>query len=340
MTYFLAGDLGGTKTLLALYAITATGPAPLAGRRFASHDYGNLAAMVEAFLAGRPETVEAAAFGVAGPVVGDKARLTNLGWTIDRRELQARFGWREVALMNDLVAVANAVPDLAPSELVVVNEGRRDPRGAMAVLAPGTGLGEAYLCWDGSGYRPYPSEGGHTDFAPGSEEEMALLLFLGREMDHVSYEQVCSGRGIANLFRFLRDGKGMKVAAAAAAELGRADDLTPVIVAHGLAGRCPVCRKAIELFLDILAGEAGNLAVKFLATGGVYLGGGIPPRLLSIFDPGRFMQRFTGKGRMASLLADIPVSLIRGGDTALAGAARRAAELAGAAFCGEGAASR
>lgn len=321
MAYFLAGDLGGTKTLLALCEESGDGYVVLAERRLQSHDYPDLAGMLTEFLASAPHRPVTAAFGVAGPVLGDTAHLTNLGWTIDRRALMARFGFREVTLLNDLVAVAQAVPSLGPGQLFTVNHGAPVSHGSIAVLAPGTGLGEAYLCWDGRRHRPYPSEGGHVDFAPTSDEEDGLLRFLRGRLAHVSYEQVCSGMGIANIFRYLVEGKRVAVAPALAAELAKVADKTPLIVGHALAGDCPVCAGTLAIFLDILAAEAGNLAVKFLATGGVYLGGGILPRILDVIDPAAFMKKFTGKGRMAELLTGIPVHIVLDSGCGLAGAA-------------------
>ncbi len=328
MTYFLAGDLGGTKTLLALYQATAGDYRQLAAERFRSHDYPDLDGMLDAFLRRRPERPTVAALGVAGPVLAGRARLTNLGWTIDGAALAERFGLRRIEVMNDLVAIANAVPTLTAQDLFTVNEGSLDPHGTIGVMAPGTGLGEAYLCWDGDRYQAYPSEGGHADFAPTTDAELGLLQFLRQRLGHVSYEQVCSGMGIANIHRYCTDGLGMAVTGQVADDLAEAGDPTPVIVSHGLAGDCPVCAKTMALFLDILAAEAGNLAVKFLATGGLYLGGGLPPRVVDAIRPAAFMTRFAGKGRMADLLADIPVYIIQSGDAALAGAARLGARLA------------
>ena len=328
MAYFLAGDLGGTKTLLALCETTPLGHQVLVEKRFASDAYDDLAVMVEQFLAPLTTVPEVAAFGVAGPVLANRAKLTNLGWVIDGPRLADRFGWREVALMNDLVAVAHAIPALAAEQLFTINAVPPDPHGSIAVLAPGTGLGEAYLCWDGSRYRPYPSEGGHVDFAPTSDEEDGLLRFLRTRLPHVSYEQVCSGMGIANIFLYLTEEVGMAPVVAVVGELAQVADATPVIVKHALADDCPVCAKTLTIFLAILAAEAGNLAVKFLATGGVYLGGGIPPRILDLIDPATFMQKFTGKGRMADLRSKVPVHIILDGNSALLGAAQAGARLA------------
>ena len=323
MTYFLAGDVGGTKTLLALYQATVGGFRLLAEERFVSHEYADLSDMISEFIGQRQEMPRVAAFGVAGPVLEGRARLTNLGWTIDRAAIQERFQFRRVELMNDLVAIAHAVPALTANELFTINEGCLDPQGTIGVLAPGTGLGEAFLCWDGSRYRAYPSEGGHADFAPATDEEVGLFSFLRQRLAHVSYEQVCSGMGIVNIYQYCVEGLGM----AAIEEVAELDDPTPVIVSHALVGDCPVCVKTLALFLDILAAEAGNMAVKFLATGGVYLGGGLPPRLIDAIPVEGFMARFAGKGRMAALLADIPVYIIQNNGAALTGAARVGARL-------------
>jgi len=320
MAYFLAGDLGGTKTLLALCEAGADGNVVLVEQCLKSHDYPDLPTMLTEFLASCPHSPESAAIGVAGPVLGERAQLTNLGWTIDRNVLKSRFGWRQVVLMNDMVGVAHAIPVLAADQLFTLNEGRKDSEGGIAVLSPGTGLGESYLCWDGSRYRGYPSEGGHVDFAPTSDEEERLWRFLRARLGHVSYEQVCSGLGIANIFSYLVEGKGMEVSSDLSAALASAEDKVPLIVAHGLSRDCPVCGRTLEIFLDILAAEAGNVAIKFLATGGLYLGGGILPRILESIDPATFMKKFIGKGRMAELLAGIPVHIILDSECALLGA--------------------
>lgn len=311
MNYFLAGDLGGTKTLLALYGTTGEGYGLVREQRFASSDYGDFSEIIADFLHGSAEQPQLAAFGVAGPVAAGKVRMTNLGWLIDQEALREQFQFTEVLLLNDLVAVAQAVSMLSPEDLLVINAGTPVPQGSMAVLAPGTGLGEAYLCWNGADYTAFPSEGGHADFAPTSELEAALLAFLRAEHGHVSYELVCSGKeGIPNIYRYLTQGAGMKVPAHLEAALEAAPDITPVLMGQALAKEGEVARLTLEIFFSVLATEAGNMAMKFLATGGVYLGGGMLPRLLPAFDPKRFMARFVCKGRMAEILSAIPVTMI------------------------------
>ncbi len=310
MGYFLAGDLGGTKTILALYATTEQGYALIREQRFSSSVYDDFPGIIADFLHGHEEHPQMAAFGVAGPVAGGRARITNLGWLIDQKMLREQFQLAEVLLLNDLEAVARAVSILPPEDLLVVNGGAPVPQGSMAVLAPGTGLGEAYLSWNGTGYAAYPSEGGHVDFAPTSEMEQALLSFLRAEHDHVSYELVCSGKGIPNIYRYLTEGAGMKVPPDLQAALDAATDITPVLMGHALEKGGEVALLTLEIFFAVLAAEAGNMALKFLSTGGLYLGGGMLPRLLPAFDPKRFMERFVSKGRMAGILSTIPVKII------------------------------
>ena len=321
MGYFLAGDLGGTKTFLALYAATEQGYTLVREQRFANSGYDEFAGVVADFLHGSPEHPEIAAFGVAGPVAEGRVRMTNLGWLIDQGVLRQQFQLAEVLLLNDLVAVAQAVSILAPEDLLVVNAGTQAPQGSMAVLAPGTGLGEAYLCWNGTEYTPFPSEGGHADFAPTSEMEQGLLSFLRAEHDHVSYEMVCSGKGIPNIYRYLTEGAGMQVPAQLQEALAATTDITPVLVGQAREKEGEVARLTLEIFFSVLAAEAGNMALKFLATGGLYLGGGMLPKLRHAFDSKRFMERFTDKGRLAGMLSAIPVRIITTERAGLNGAA-------------------
>ncbi|MFA7381920.1 MAG: glucokinase [Desulfurivibrionaceae bacterium] len=321
MGCFLAGDLGGTKALLALYVTTGQGYALVREQRFASGDYDDFSGIIADFLRGSELHPQTAAFGVAGPVAGGRARMTNLDLLLDQDVLREQFQLAEVILLNDLVAVAKAVSILSPEDLLVVNAGTVAPRGSMAVLAPGTGLGEAYLCWNGKDYTAFPSEGGHADFAPTSELELGLLSFLRAAHDHVSYELVCSGKGIPNIYRYLTQGAGMQVPPAFQEALAAAPDFNPVLLGQALAKEGEVARLTLEIFFSVLAAEAGNMALKFLSAGGLYLGGGMLPRLLSVFDSKRFMERFTAKGRMAGILSVIPVKIITTDRVALNGAA-------------------
>ncbi len=317
----LAGDIGGTKTVLALYDLRDGPRRPLHQALFPSQDFDSLEAVIEAYLGQVTARVSYAAFGVAGPVVGGRAHITNLPWTIDRRRLTESFRLNEVHLLNDLEAVATAIPILTEKDLVTLNEGAPDPQGAMAVIAPGTGLGEGFLLWDGAEYRAFPCEGGHTDFAPVGRQQRELLAYLESKLEHVSYERVCSGIGIPNLYDFLRDIGEFDEPPALARRLEDARDPTPIIVEAALKEQLPIGQATVQLFADILAREAGNLALKVLATGGVYLGGGIPPRLLPYLERPRFRQAFVSKGRFRDLLMSMPLKVICRTDAALLGVA-------------------
>ncbi len=320
----LAGDLGGTKTILALFSADGDARDPVVIERFASRQFSSLTRMLDAFLSHHDAPVEAASFAVAGPVVAGKADVTNLSWVISEQGLRTRLGNIPVRLINDLQATAYAIPALKPDDLASLHPGEAEPEGAIAVIAPGTGLGEAYLVWDGSQYRAYASEGGHTDFAPRNELEMALLRYLMRRMDHVSYERVCSGVGIPNLYAYLKDSGYAPEPPWLAQQLQEAEDPTPVIVTAAMQTDppCALCSATLDLFVSILGAETGNLALTVMSTGGVYLAGGIPPRILDRLGHGQFMQSFIRKGRFADRLIRMPVNVVLNPHTALIGAAR------------------
>ncbi len=323
LALLLAGDVGGTKTALALVSPEAGPSAPIAEATFPSGAHPSLEAVVRAFLDQTHASVARASFGVPGPVVGGRATATNLPWVVDEAVLRDRLRLSSVRLVNDLVATASAVPHLQPDDLRTLNAGRAEGGGAIAVIAPGTGLGEAFLTWDGTRYRAHPSEGGHADFAPTSERQLGLLGDLERREPHISYERVCSGLGLPHIYAYLKDSGVAKEPAWLAARLAQAPDPTPVIVEAALNPHppCPLASATLETFVEILGAEAGNLALKVLATGGVYIGGGIPPRILSVLETGRFMEAFCRKGRLSGLLAGIPVHVIVHPATALFGAA-------------------
>lgn len=318
----LAGDVGGTKTSVAIFAPEAGPRAPLAARVFPSTGYPSLEALLGEFLdqAGLP--VSHACLGVAGPVVDGRATGTNLPWVMDERALAAALRLEAVKLINDLEAIAYAVPFLESADLRTLNPGQPAPQGAKAVIAPGTGLGEAFLVWDGSRYRAQPSEGGHADFAPNSPLELELLRHLQERFGHVSNERVCSGKGLPNLYAFLREIRHADEPRWLAEALAEAEDPTPVIVQAALADPpAPLAKAALDLMVAILGAEAGNLALRVLATGGVYLGGGIPPRILPALEQALFLEAFWSKGRLSELLRRIPVYVILHPQVALLGAA-------------------
>ncbi|NOH02848.1 MAG: glucokinase [Chloroflexi bacterium] len=321
----LAGDIGGTKTHLALISPEAGPRAPLAEMTLPSRHFDTLEAMVSEFLSQTNVRVERASFGIAGPVIAGRVTATNLPWAIDEAQLRRKLNIPFVHLLNDLEAIACAVPWLGetPDDLYTLNAGQPVPGGAIGVIAPGTGLGEAYLTFDCGHYTARASEGGHTDFAPATRDEIALLHYLFDHLDHVSYERICSGIGIPNIYDFLHDSGYTLEPPWLAEELAAANDHTPIIVNTALdpEKQCKLCTATLDMFVSILGSEAGNLALKILATGGIYLGGGIPPRILPALKGERFLAAFRNKGRMTSWLVDVPIHVILNPKVALLGAA-------------------
>ena len=318
MTNILAGDIGGTKTILAVFS-SEKKRVPLVEKTFKSKDFFGLESIIVDFFSRTEIEISHACFGVAGPVNQDRARLTNLDWEIDSRNVEKETGISHVMLVNDLVAVSSAVPFLESGDLITLNKGIPDPAGTIAVIAPGTGLGEAFLTWNGSCYQAFPSEGGH---APTTDLEMELLAWLREKIDHVSYEQVCSGLGIPQLYSFLKEKGYDRETDWLADKLRKAPDPNPVIMEGALGKRkCSLCQQTLAMFVSILASEAGNMAVNLLARGGVYLGGGIPGRILPALQEKEFLAGFCRKGRMAGLLHEIPVHVILNTKAALLGAA-------------------
>jgi glucokinase len=317
----LAGDIGGTKTVLGLFASDGDVRTPVREARFPSGDYPSLEAIVAEFLAGTDVQPSVACFGVAGPVVGDEAKITNLPWVISAPVCSNRFNIPRVYLINDLRALATEVPHLDAEDVVVINEGAPLTEGAIAVVAPGTGLGEAFLVWIGDRYRAYPTEGGHASFAPNSRDELNLLVFLERRFGHVSFERVCSGSGIPNIYDFVRDSGRYEEPAWLREALAGDVDRTPPIVNAALDGKADICRFTLTLFVRILGGVIGNMAVKVLATGGVFIGGGIAPRILSRLREPDFMAAVTHKGRFSEMMSRVPVKVIQEPQAALRGAA-------------------
>jgi glucokinase len=319
----LAGDLGATKTSLAIYLPEAGPRYALKEATFASDRYPNLESLVHEFLQQAGVPVKAACFGVAGPVVGGRASITNLGWVMEEQQLAEALNLSAVQLLNDLQAIGYGVPSLGADDLHTLNEGQAVRGGAKAIIAPGTGLGEAFLTWDGRRYESHPTEGGHTDFAPTDELQAGLLEYLLERYDHVSYERVCSGMGLPNVYAYLKDSGYAEEPIWMSEELATAEDVTPIIVNAALSQErtCELCQATLDTFVSILGAEAGNLALKVLATGGVYLGGGIPPRIQSALDSGAFMEAFQAKGRFRELMSRLPVYVILNPKVALLGAA-------------------
>lgn len=318
----LAGDLGATKTSLALFRKGNPRQA-VAETTLLSGLYPDLQTLVRGFLEQTGANVGEACFGVAGPVVRGRASITNLGWEMDESELAEALGMSRVRLLNDLQAIGYAIPKLGPEDLRTLNPGEPVPGGAIAVIAPGTGLGEAFLVWEADRYEAYPTEGGHADFAPRDQVQIGLLRYLMGKTEHVSYERVCSGLGLPNIYAYLRDSGLERECAALSAAIAEATDPTPVIVNDAVSGEgaSPICLRTLRIFVSILGAEAGNLGLKFLATGGVYLGGGIPRRILPALEDGAFLEAFRAKGRFREFASTLPVHVIQNPKAALLGAA-------------------
>ena len=322
----LAGDIGGTKTVLGVFSADFGARRPLAERTYRSADYDSLEDIALSFLAEVNLPIDAAVFGVAGPVIQGRAEITNLPWVMDERHLADILGARRAKLINDLDAIANAVPHLTEEDVHTLIPGSAVPGGAIAVIAPGTGLGEAYLTWDGVKYRAQASEGGHASFAPIDALQIGMLSYLMEKLGHVSFERVCSGIGIPNIYDYLRASGAAEEPAWLREQLNLVTDPTPVIVNGGLdrERRCPLCELTLDVFISVLGSEAGNLALKVLATGGVFIGGGIPPRIVERLDRNeQFIQAFREKGRFSDVLSQVPVQLIMHPRVALVGAAVR-----------------
>lgn len=319
----LAGDIGGTKTRLAIFSSESSQGKAAAEATFSSRTYPNLETIVREFLSQVKTKVNCASFGVAGPVINGQAKITNLPWIIDEKRLTDTLGFSRVYLMNDLMAAALAIPLLEREEIFTLNRGNTVSGGTIAVIAPGTGLGHAYLTWDGSKYRPYPSEGGHADFAPTNPAETRLLLYLMDRFGHVSTEHICSGIGLKNLYEFLKENEHGEEPLWLAEQLSNAQDPVPFIVGAALDDKkpCRLCQTTLEQFISILGAEAGNMALRMMATGGVYLGGGIPPRIVPVLKKGLFMKAFRSKGRMSDLMDAFPVHVILSHRIGLMGAA-------------------
>ncbi len=287
----LAGDIGGTKTTLALCDDRG---AIVRDQTEHSGEFASLEAIIDKFA---PGAVTAACFGVAGPVVAGMARITNLPWTIATAALVAKLGGARVSLLNDLQATALGALVVPADKFAVLQAGTSAPAATIAIIAPGTGLGEALLYHDGGAYRALPSEGGHADFAPGTDDEIELLRFLReRYHGHVSNERVLCGNGFGDLYSFCRMRLGTPEPAWLSAELA-AGDRNAVVSKAGLANKDAACARAVEMFVQILGAEAGNLALRGLATGGVVIGGGIPPKILPALQTGALIARFNAKGR-------------------------------------------
>src|SRR5262245_34849571 len=312
ISMLLAGDVGGTKTDLAVFSNKVGPHAPLARAEVRSADYPSLQALAREFLAKAPMPVDRACFAVAGPVINGRAKTTNLPWVMDEVSLAKELNLSSVHLMNDLEAIAEAIPILRESDVRALNAGRPVPKGAIGVIAPGTGLGESFLTWDGSRYVAHSSEGGHADFAPTEERQIGLLRHMLKLFDHVSVEHVCSGIGIPHIYEYLRDVERVPEPPEVARLIASAKDPSAVIITTAVDphNTSKLCAATIDMFVSILANEAANLALKVFATGGVYLAGGIPLHALSALQTPHFMESFKRKGRLSELMESIPIHVV------------------------------
>ena len=314
----LAGDIGGTKTLLGLFDDSSARPRAVLVRSFGTLDYSDLPSMVDAFLkdGGAPHgTVTRASFGVAGPVLGDSATLTNVPWRVEAGAVRSACGIGRVDLLNDLEAMAWSIPVLNEREVHVLQDGEARPGGNIALIAAGTGLGEALLHRVDGRFVPSPSEGGHADFAARTEREIALVRDLTARYGRADVEHVISGRGFANLFRVAhRD-------ACRAGIDAESPDAPALISSAGLERRCPGCVETLDMFIDAYGAEAGNLALRTVSTGGVFIGGGIAPKILPAMTSGVFMRAFLAKPPLDTLVAKMPVKIILNAEAGLLGAA-------------------
>jgi glucokinase len=333
----LAGDVGGTKVHLALYNFEAGRLKSVRDEKFPAPEFACLDDVVKKFLADGADTqqkeIVAACFGCPGPVRDGRLKLTNLPWTLDVRDLQPSLGIEHIFLINDLEANGYGIPELAPESIFSLHAGDAAAMGHRGLIAAGTGLGEALLIWDGKTHRPIPSEGGHCDFAARTDREIALLQYLRKTLNgRVSWERVVSGLGIKNVYAYLRDAEKIEEPQWLRERMA-AEDPNAVIGQCAEDGSSPLCFETMQTFAAAYGAEAGNIALKVLAVGGMYLGGGIAPKSLKTLGAGGFMQAFLDKGRLSPLLETVPVRIILDDTCALLGAAAfaeaRAAEVTG-----------
>ena len=327
----LAGDIGGTKCNLALYEIQGDSHRKIIDHRYESREFLAFDELIAKFLldAGRetkhagPLLIEAAGFGVAGPVIDRRVKATNLPWIVDASALSTQLGTRHVVLLNDLEATGYSLAHLVPADLSILNRGVLSPQSTQALIAAGTGLGESILFWDGTRYAVNSSEGGHADFAPRSEQEIELLRYMKKHEEYVSVELILSGRGFRTIHTFLdatvEHPSFEDPEADAAAEITRL----------ALAGQCPVCVQTLDLWVSMYGAEAGNLALKVLARGGIWIAGGIAVKIRKKMEDGSFFRAFCEKEKFAALLAQIPIQIILNEEAPLIGAMSRAVQAAG-----------
>lgn len=318
----LAGDIGGTKTNLALYQATDSGLKIVETGRYPSAEYVSCEAIMQQFLSEKkcaaPDRIS---LGVAGPVLNGKVNLTNLSWGIDILEVKKRMGVEAVCLLNDLESMAYGLAGLTDEDFITLHAGNENGTGNMAINAPGTGLGQAGLYWNGKNHFPFPTEGGHADFAPRTDIDIALLKYLQKMYGVVSWEKVVAGPAIVDIYRFLRDEKKMEEPEWLKEELAKESPDSAVISGAAIENKSEICLQTMELFVRYLARESSNLVLKLKATGGLFLGGGIPPKIAPLLLKEQFMEHFMDCDRMQHLLENVPIRIIRNDKAGLIGAA-------------------
>ncbi len=319
----IAGDIGGTNTRLGLFALSNNQLQIRGIKTYPSREYGSLDEIVQQFISEQRATVEQACFAIAGPVSQGKVATTNLAWLVDADRLALDLGLKKVGLINDLEAMGYGIGELSSEDIAILAPGAPHPAGNLAIIAAGTGLGQAGCFWDGQRHFPFACEGGHTDFAPRNELEIDLLNYLLGKFDRVSYERVLSGTGLFQIYQFLHHTKRGHEPSELTEVIQQQAHPAPIVRA-AIENRSERCLQALTLFVSIYGAEAGNLALKVMAKGGVYIGGGIAPKILHFLQGSQFMQAFSAKGRMKPLLENMPVQVILNDKTGLLGAARYA----------------
>ncbi|RJR40692.1 MAG: glucokinase [Desulfobacteraceae bacterium] len=322
----LAADIGGTKTHLGLFLMTGTRPDPLVIETYSSREVKRVEEIIQRFVSDQKMPIRAACLGIAGPVHDGVCRTTNLPWFVSEAGIKRKFNWQQVRLINDLVATAVAIPFLRKSELMVLNGATLQKGQNIALLAPGTGLGQAVLVFHQGRYVPLASEGGHVDFGPRNDDEIKLWRFLQKQFGHVSPERIVSGPGLVNIYSWLKQSTHTKEPPWLKKMFSEMDD-GKVITEVGLRGEHPLCTEALRVFVSVFGAVSGNLALTGTARGGVFLGGGIPPKIVPALEQGYFMDAFTSKGRFSDYMEEIPVRVVLNERSALIGAARVAFDM-------------
>jgi len=318
----LAGEIGGTRTRLAAFDKDGSKLQLVVEKSYPSQEHNNLSEVVSGFVKTEGIAVHTACFGVAGPVQRGRSKISNLPWIIDSRDLAKLLKLDTVGMINDLEAYAYGIDGLDSKDFVTLNQGSEDAEGNRAVISARTGLGVAGLYWDGYRHHPFGCEGGHSDFAPRNELEREMLTYLQKKYDHISYERILSGPGIKNIYDFLRDSKRAEEPAWLKDQMAAAADPPALISQLAAQGKAPICDQTMSVFVSIYGAETGNVALNFMSTGGIFVGGSVAAKNVAKMKDPVFMQSFLGKGRMESLLKEMPVTIVLNDNSGLIGAAR------------------